>query len=257
MARNLLLTGGPGPDHDFAAIAADLDDLLAEPGPDLGTGFTTTAVTEPTAAIELLAAADEGAIEPWDLLSVHALRWDMAQDRYADQRAEHARALRPGDGDALAAFVAAGGGLLALHTAVICFDADPAWRRLVGASWAWGRSGHAPAGPVPIAVTETGRAHEITRDLDAFTVTDEVYGDLDLEPAPDRDVPVGAAAPLLTGVHEGRAQPVLWTRTAGRGRVVTDLLGHGPASLAHPVHRTIIRRAASWAARTTTEPKGP
>lgn len=249
MLRNLLLTGGPGPGHDFGATAPALADLLAEPDARRD-GFATTVTSDPTEAVGLLRAAADGTSEPWDLCTVHALRWDMAQDWYAAERDEFAFHLRPGDGDAIAAFVAAGGGLLALHTAVICFDADPAWRALIGGSWRWGRSSHAPVGPVDITVTEAGRAHPITAGTDAFTLTDEVYADLDLTDAS------GARTPLLTGTHEGRTQPVLWTQVAGRGRVVTDLLGHGTPSLDHPEHHTILRRAATWAARRANGPKG-
>ncbi len=52
--------------------------------------------------------------------------------------------------------------------------------------------------------------------------------------------------PLLTGAHGGRAHPLLWARTVGAGRVVTDLLGHSLESFEHPVHRVVLQRAARW-----------
>ena len=67
----------------------------------------------------------------------------------------------------------------------------------------------------------------------------EVYGSLDL---------TAEVEPLLTSPHEGADHPVLWARQVGRGRVVTDVLGHDAAAMAHPVHAEILRRAARWLA---------
>lgn len=244
MIRHLLLTGGPT--HPFADTAPLLVDLLAE------VGAHTTVLTEPADALARLRSAEEGAGEPVDLLTVHALRWRMAQDRYADQRSAFAVDLPPDDLAVLDRFVRGGGGLLALHTAVICFDGAPAWHDLCGASWAWERSTHPPLGPVEVAVTAAGHHHELTAGLGPFTIEDEAYGFLDEDPDLE---------PLLTAAHHGRDHPLLWARPVGAGRVVTDLLGHGPASLAHPAHRTILTRSATWAARrepsTPTPPTAP
>lgn len=235
MTRNLLLSGGPG--HPFATTSSMLADLLADEG------IETTVMTEPADAMDALRAAEEGIGDPIDLLTVNALRWRMAQDRYAAQRDQYAVALDRTDLAVVDRFVRGGGGLLALHTAVICFDADPSWHALCGASWHWDRSSHPALGPVEVEVTEAGRAHQLTRGIERFVIEDEAYGFLD----EDRDL-----VPLLTAGHGGRTHPLLWARPVGSGRVVTDLLGHGPDSFEHPTHRTILVRAASWAIDGTT-----
>ncbi len=241
MTRNLLLTGGPT--HPFAETAPLLVDLLAEQGID------TVVVTEPADAVAALRAAEAGVGDGFDLVTVHALRWRMDQDRYADQRAAFAVDLAPDDLAVIDRSVRAGGGLLALHTAVICFDADPTWRALCGAAWRWDVSTHPPLGPVDVTVTAAGETHAITEGLASFQVEDEVYGFLD---------EVDDLEPLLVGEHGGRTHPLLWARPVGAGRVVTDLLGHGPASLSHPTHRTILARAAAWAlGQPAPEPRTP
>jgi type 1 glutamine amidotransferase len=222
--RNLLLTGGPG--HDFDTTAAALVELLGE------VGVGSTVLTDPD---ELVAAIRS---DPPDLVTVAALRWSMAQPAYADLAPELGYRLADDDAALLDGFVRAGGGLLALHTAVICFDAHPTWRELCGAAWDWSRSSHPPAGPAEVRVSPLGRDHVVTAGIDDFVVDDEVYGLLD---------EVEGIRPLLTSDHGGRSHPVLWARQVGDGRVVTDLLGHAPGSLAHPVHRTILGRAARWA----------
>jgi type 1 glutamine amidotransferase len=225
--RNLLLTGGHG--HDFDAIAAELVALLDE------VDVETTTVTDPRVAIGLLQREGPDA---FDLLTVHALRWRMAERPVEPDRATHAFALAPKEAQAIDAFVRAGGGLLALHAAVICFDADPTWRDLCGAAWAWDRSTHPPHGEVRIAVTDAGRAHPLTSGLDDVVLVDEVYGFLD---------EVEGLEALLASRHGGRDHPVCWARSRGRGRVVTDVLGHDATSFAHPAHRRLVQRAAAWA----------
>ena len=134
-----------------------------------------------------------------------------------------------------------GGGLLACHAAVICFDGDPRWAACVGATWNWDRSMHPPLGEVHVEPTAAGAEHSITRGLDAFRTVDEVYGFLDV--APDVEA-------LMTSSHGGAAHPVLWARAVGRGRVVTDLLGHDAAAMGQPVHREVLARAARWLTET-------
>ena len=89
-----------------------------------------------------------------------------------------------------------------------------------------------------MSTTDAGRIHPITEGLDDFVVVDEVYRSLDEEP--------GIVA-LLTADADGHRHPVLWAREVGKGRVVVDTLGHDHSSVEHPTHRTVIRRAATWA----------
>ncbi|MEZ5382343.1 MAG: ThuA domain-containing protein [Microthrixaceae bacterium] len=232
----MILSGGPA--HDFDATSNALAELLE---PD---GLTSQVVTEPGDAFDAISRGQRGHGPPVDLLTVNALRWRMEVDRYAHLRDDFAFGLTPQQAALIERYVLGGGGLLALHAAVICFDAEPTWRRLCGAAWNWARSAHPPVGPADVQVTVSGRTHPITAGLPDFTITDEVYGFLDEEAGFD---------PLLCSSHAGRAHPLLWARELGAGRAVTDLLGHGGASLSHPTHRTILRRAALWAVGTTPD----
>lgn len=232
MSRHLLLTGGPG--HDFHANAERILPLFTEQG------IETVVVDEPGAALVQLDNAESGSSEPIDLLTVYGLHWRMAAERYAGLRERHAYELSPAGAALIDRLVRRGGGLLALHTAVICFDAEPTWHALCGASWNWESSSHPPIAEFPVSVTPAGQDHVLTAGLDDFVIEDELYGFLD---------EVDDIAPLLSGVHDGRAHPLLWARQVGAGRVVTDLLGHGTASIENPVHRTILTRAVAWLAQ--------
>jgi len=230
MMRHLVLSGGPS--HTFEATSAELAGLVADE-------FTTTIVSDIDEGFALLRAGVGGRAEPWDLVTVNALRWRMEAERYADRRAKWAYELDPADGALLVDHVRGGGGLLALHTAVVCFDAEPSWAGLLGAAWSWDRSFHPPLDVIGVDVTDAGHGHPITDGIEPFEIVDEIYGFLDEAPHLEA---------LLTGVHGSRAHPLLWTRALGHGRLVVDLLGHGIESFTQPDHRTILHRAAMWAA---------
>lgn len=225
MATNLVISGGPL--HEFAASTATLVDTLADEG------VSSTSFDDPHVALEALAERPD----TWDLLTVNGLHWQAGADRHAHLRQEWSFTLSEAESAGIDRFVRRGGGLLACHAAVICFDGDPRWAECLGASWDWDRSMHPPLGPVRIEPTAAATDHPITRGLEGFDSVDEIYGFLD--EAPDLQ-------PLLTSAHGGRDHPVLWARSVGAGRVVTDLLGHDAAAMAHPCHREILRRAARW-----------
>lgn len=225
MTTNLVISGGPL--HDFAASTAALVELLA------GVGVTSTVSDDPRRALEAL-AEDRGR---WDMVTVNALHCAMGADRHAHLRDRWSFELREHEAVAIDRHVRDGGSLLACHAAAICFDGDPRWTACIGASWDWERSSHPPQSPAVVAVTEAGRLHPITAGVDHFVTDDEVYGFLDVSP----DV-----VPLLTSRHGDTDHPMLWAREVGRGRVVTDLLGHDAAAVTHPEHRSVLTEAARW-----------
>ncbi len=232
MSGSLMLSGGPG--HDFEATTAELAALSA----DLGLDPTIT--TEPAEFFTALQRAERGELAPWDLVTVNALRWRMETGRYADQRDRLAFDLGAADAGVLADHVSGGGGLLVLHTGVICFDAEPTWHKLVGASWNWDSSSHPGVAAIEVEITEAGRRHRVTAGIEPFRVNDEIYLHLDT---------VDDLEPLLTASHLDRVHPLLWARPFGEGRVVTDLLGHGAESTSNPAHRAVLRSAISWSRR--------
>ncbi len=242
MTRALIVSGGPT--HDFPATSACLADLLA------AHGLTAEIHTDVEAAFAALPGAA--------LLVVNALRWTMTApgtpDRYRQHAAAEGISPSPQARAAFAAHLAAGGGLLAMHTAVICFDDWPEWHQALGARWVWGQSNHPPLGPDVHVHVAPG--HPLTQDVPDFTLVDEVYSDLDLHPAitpllsaipPDHPAPLEAPAPAEASAARP-AQPLLWARRHAGGRVVYDALGHHPPSYRVPAHREILTRAIRWTA---------
>jgi type 1 glutamine amidotransferase len=223
--RAVVVSGGVA--HDFPATSAELVRVLAE------AGVAATVEQDVEAALTGLPTAGE----PRPLLVLNLLRWRMQVQRYAHLRDEWAISLSTAARQALSGHVHAGGGLLALHGASICFDDWPEWRDLLGGVWRWEASSHPPLdGPVDVRVVPGG--HPIVAGVPDFRIVDEVYGFLDR---------TDDVAGLLFSPHGGTDHPLLWARTVGRGRVVYDALGHHVPSYQVPEHRLVVRRAALWA----------
>lgn len=219
----VVLSGGVA--HDFPASSAAVAAVLTE------AGLAATVEEDVETVLTGLASARP-------LVVLNMLRWTMQVPRYAAQRARWSLSLSAAARAALAAHLHAGGGLLGLHGASICFDDWPQWRELLGAAWRWDRSTHPPLDG-PVRVTVATDRHPIVAGARDFDVVDEVYGFLDRT-----DDVVG----LMSAPHHGTDHPLLWARTVGRGRVVYDALGHHVPSYDPPEHRRIVRRAARWAA---------
>jgi uncharacterized protein len=227
MIRNLILAGGIG--HPFEQAAPALQQILAGEGIeseinfDIETGMRSLATTR------------------YDIVTVYALRWRMlGNEKYAPHRARWAFSPSQEARAALRAHMARGGGLLALHTAMICFDDWDEWSDILGARWVWGQSSHPPRGGLQTRITRVDSV--VTKGLDGFSLAnDEVYGGLEWR----QDV-----LPLMTARADGHATEaaVLWTRLHGPAHVAVDLLGHDADSLKQPVHRTILIRATRWCA---------
>lgn len=244
MSRALIVTGGIG--HPFEDAASALAEVFQE------IGIPSEIYFDIERGIARLAS------EHFDLVVVYALRWRMELgEKYAPHRAQWAFSLSHQSRETFRSFVSAGGALLALHTAIICFDDWPAWKDLIGGRWVWGQSEHPPRGP--LWATPTHAPSGITTGLTEFTLdNDEVYSHLDLA----SDItPLLVARAGTEPAREGQPEvyPVLWTHHYGNGRVVCDLLGHDRAALEHPVHKQILQRSAQWLLHVPmmTENEGP
>lgn len=228
MTRVHVITGGPTYAHDFTGsegTGTALATMIAEAGHDV-------LCTDDVEA-GLLASGDA------DVVVINALRWRMLADRYRPWRDEWAYSPSAEARRAMFEFVRTGGGLIASHTAVICFDDWHEWGDLLGGSWVWEVSSH-PA-PQPVAARLSASHHPVLQGVSALELVDEVYGDLRI----GDDVTVLATAQRYEGDDD---QPVVWTHSLGAGRVVVDGFGHDAASLQSPEHRRLLLNAVAWCA---------
>jgi type 1 glutamine amidotransferase len=136
-------------------------------------------------------------------------------------------------------------GLVVLHHALLSYQKWPEYERVAGAKYLLDdekvgekvvtpESTYQPSVDIPVKIAAPD--HPITLGLHGFTLHDELYHRLRLRP----DI-----KPLLSAGNE----PLAWTRTQGKSRVVATVLGHGRGSFEDPSFREILARSIRWAAR--------
>jgi type 1 glutamine amidotransferase len=132
--------------------------------------------------------------------------------------------------DGLVRWVRAGGGLLAVHSATVVGNSNPAYEALLGGAFI----SHPPQ--FAFTVYPVSHEHPITAGIEAFTVHDEFYVQ-----RYDRSVSIHMVA-----LDRGVAQPMVWTRAEGAGRVAHIAMGHSELVWNLPPYRQLLQQAAAW-----------
>jgi type 1 glutamine amidotransferase len=138
----------------------------------------------------------------------------------------------------LDAYLARGGGLVALHSAVISDKSPESLAQRLGLASQPERTKYRH-GPLDLEITAP-EAHPITRGLRRVHFVDETYWPL-FGDASKVDV-------LATAVEEGKPRPMVWTHRAGPGRVFCSVLGHYAWTYDDPLFRVMVLRGMAWAA---------
>jgi type 1 glutamine amidotransferase len=133
------------------------------------------------------------------------------------------------------AFLARGGGVLAIHVGASNLIGMPEWERVTGMSWIDGVSMHPKLGLAHVLVHP--ERHAIAGPLRDFDLVDERY--CYVRVASD-------VVPFVSHEHEGTNQPLAWARQYGNARIVADALGHGVESYDSREHHELILRSFQW-----------
>jgi len=134
------------------------------------------------------------------------------------------------------AFLARGGGLVLLHSAVIPKEKPLELAARIGLAWEPGKTKFRH-GPLELEFAD----HAITAGLPKAAFLDESYWPL------VGDLKGGQV--LATQVEEGAPRAMAWVREVDKGRVFCTLLGHYTWTFDDPYFRILVLRAMSWAAR--------
>ncbi len=196
-AKVLLFSGGQRQHHGYRDQAFYLANSLED------TGRFEVTIAEDAALLET------PALGRYDLIVALADRRDPEFKLSAAQQ------------QAIVEYVAKGGGYVSIHGADnAANDWGPELRAMLGGVFSHDTSGGRPDGKVrkgtyPIKVVD--RDHPITRGLDDFTLADELYYQMQMEPGVE---------PLVVAEFAGRDWPVAWAKAHGEGRVFHTPLGH-------------------------------
>lgn len=129
-------------------------------------------------------------------------------------------------------FVRNGKGFAVVHAGGSSFTDWPEYQQIAGAWWELGQTSH--GAPHRFTVQPVAD-HPITRGLQAFSTTDELWQKPGIHPA---------ATVLATGDE----QPLALVTRLGQGRGFALLLGHSAAFMEPPGFQILLRRGVEWAA---------
>ena len=229
---------GPG-QHDHPRFLADWVPLLNARGAIASGGNTFPSAAQLTAT---------------DVLILHA--------QEAGNISEPERAL-------LNTYIARGGGIVVIHAAAVAKDTD--WyKTIIGGSWRHGTTKWLEA---PMQLYFTDRAHPISREASNWSMTDEIYYDMDILPEAhviataytpkaidtggkgNKEAQARAAEAVATrkAVNIYDIQPQMWTyeRTVAGGakpyRAFVAIPGHLYVNFNRPNYRSILLRGIAWA----------
>lgn len=135
---------------------------------------------------------------------------------------------------ALLDFVAAGKGVVALHSASASFGNSEPYVTLIGAQ---GQAQPGADGEFTVDILQP--EHAVFEGVKAFTSWDEAY--VHQRPGADRQV-------LMERVTATGREPWAWTRTHGQGRVFYLASGHDERTWEQADYRRLVRNAILWAA---------
>jgi putative membrane-bound dehydrogenase-like protein len=143
--------------------------------------------------------------------------------------------------DHLEAYLARGGGIVALHDAV-CGDDAQYWKTVIGGAW---ENGHAKWHEGLVDLYFTDREHPVSAGISNFRFQDELYTDLHMQP--------GARVLVRGFLSVFDASPQAWVYEKDSYRAFVAIQGHEWSSFSHPAWRTLVLRGIAWAGQRDAE----
>ena len=134
--------------------------------------------------------------------------------------------------DGLLKFVAGGKGFVGVHSASASFRDCAEFHCMLGGIF----TTHPRPRPYQVSVVDPD--NPFTEGIEEFFVEDEQYI-MDYDPR---------VTVLASALYRGRAEPVIWTKAWGQGRVYYLALGHTPECCRHEMFAPLLIRGTVWSA---------
>jgi type 1 glutamine amidotransferase/HEAT repeat protein len=216
--RVLILSGANN--HDWQQTTPALQQMLTESG-----RFSADVAEDP-------ASLDAAMLAKYDLLLSNWNNWP-SEDRVWGEKAEQA----------VLDFVRGGKGFALVHAASGCFGGWAEYQQLVGATWDKGATAHGAVHEFTVKIVDKG--HAITRGSSDFTIRDELWHKMAVQPSA-HILCTAFSAPETGGT--GNDEPVVLTTSLGKGRGFYSILGHDATSMENLDWRLLMLRGCEWAA---------
>ncbi len=174
----------------------------------------------------------------------------------------HLDELKQSQYDQINQFVKRGGGLVAIHEAMIMRPTGDRLASCLGLAW---DDEHSSWGVMPTPYKVVKRNHDIFKGFDEkIDMVDEFYWNLTGEKKKIDILAVSQAGPEddTKGPPDpkeldGKDWPLFWTKEEGKGRVFASLPGHNLFSYDDPYFRIILLRAMAWTTKESFDPFKP
>ena len=213
ISGRVLLITGVDQYHDWKANSARLREILEDYG------------------FEVVLTEDPWVLTTEGMKDYHGIVMVMNQDPRWPAPVEQA----------MVRHVKAGMGIGIIHSANNCFPGWAEFEDMVGLLWRIDdkyQAGHDRYGPLTVKIADKG--HFITRGMDNFSITDELYRDL----ARFSDFRVLAEA---FSRDKQKDYPIIMVKTYGKGRVFHTNLGHSTESMLSQGFQRTTTRGMLWA----------
>lgn len=211
MKKALLLLGGIW--HDFEGFYQSLNEILQPRGWEI----------EATYQMDRLSRLQQ---EPVDLVISYTCL-GKHREGYDDHGPE---SLSLEQISAWRRWVQAGGSVLAVHSATVLGDSDESLAALLGGSFIE----HPPQ--FNFTVYPLSRMHAIIEGVEAFNIRDEFYIQ---NVNPQVDV-------HMVAIDRGKAYPMVWSKTEGKGKIAYLAPGHNLDVWRHPAFGKLVEQSVHW-----------
>jgi type 1 glutamine amidotransferase len=207
----LLFLGGRW--HDFSGFTEFMKDLLQPEG------FTLESTYDPAKLLQLPA-------DDYDLV----INYTCFAEPNREAPLVGSDRLNEEEVAAFSAWVRDGGSLLSVHASTVLGESHPDLGRLQGGAFL----SH-PA-PFSFMVYPLAEQHSITEGIEAFAVHDEFFLE-EFDPI---------VRLHMVAVDRGKAYPMVWSKSEGRGRVAHIAMGHDAKVWQEPSYQRLMVQAIKW-----------
>ena len=144
---------------------------------------------------------------------------------------------------ALLNFIKNGGGFVTFHSSSSVFYKWPEFQEFTTAAWIMDSTSHGKPSETNISITN--KTHPVTKDLNDFTVFDELW--LNAAENPKFEI-LGVASNKEISEKGIKPQPAIMASSFGKGRIFHTILGHDITAIDNSGFQSLLLRGTEWAA---------
>jgi type 1 glutamine amidotransferase len=216
--RVLILSGRNN--HNWKATTPALKEIYEDSG-----RFVVDVTNDPS-------SCDAGTFARYDVIVSNWSAWPDPDRQWGEETEE-----------AFLEFVRNGGGFVLFHAASATFDDWAEFQQLIGASYIKGTTGHGRIHAFKVTIVD--RDHPVTRGINDFWITDELWHRMGMRPT------AHVLATAFSAEHTGGTgsdELAAVCTTFGDGRCFNFVLGHDVAAMRSLGWKMLMLRGTEWAA---------